>query len=117
MNLKYANAGLGFGLGALLWHFSPDLFGRKEPWDASVGIYLTCIFIFGLVSAIPSPRHFLIGPLSIFIGQFSYIWIVHGPGNLWPLSLAFGFVFYVPRSSWQFNVSNNLQGIFWIKEG
>ena len=93
---KHFNIITGLLLGASLWHFSPEVFGSKEPWDASVLLYLFCIFLFGIISSLPSPKNQWVGPFAVYLGQYAYIWTVHGPGNLWPLSLILGFFFLLP---------------------
>ena len=93
---KHFNIITGLLLGASLWHFSPEIFGSKEPWDSSVVRYLFIIFLFGIISTLPSPKNQWVGPFAVYLGQYAYIWTVHGPGNLWPLSLILGLFFLIP---------------------
>ncbi len=93
---KYLNAIIGFSLGALLWFLSPLILGHKEPWDASMPFYLIAILTFGALASIPSPKNYLVGPTFIYIGQFTYIFTVHGGGNLWPIALVLGIIYTIP---------------------
>lgn len=93
--MKYLNTAIGVILGALIWALSPRLTGLREPWDGAFAYYFGSLFLAGLVSALPCPRHWWKGTIGVYLGQYAFMFIVYGLGNLWPLSLLIGGVFMV----------------------
>ena len=93
--MKRANILVGMVLGATIWAISPILLGQKEAWD-NLPAYLVLLFLSGLVSPLANPSKWWQGIVGIYLGQFLFIFIVLGPGNLWPISLFAGAVLMFP---------------------
>ena len=93
--MKYLNAAIGLVLGSMIWALSPSLTGLREPWDGAFAYYFGCLFIAGLVSALPCPRHWWMGTIGVYAGQFAFMFIAYGLGNLWPLGIIIGSAFMV----------------------
>jgi hypothetical protein len=93
--MKHLNTALGILLGALIWALSPTLTGLREPWDGAFTYYVGSLLLAGAVSALPCPRYWWWGTIGVYAGQYAFMFIAYGPGNLWPLSLLFGAVFMI----------------------
>lgn len=91
--MKYLNLTIGIILGVLIWALSPRLTGLQEPWDGAFLYYFGFLFLAGLLSAIPSPRLWWVGTIGIYAGQWAYIFLLHGGGNLWPIGMIMSGIF------------------------
>ncbi|PLX26921.1 MAG: hypothetical protein C0600_10565 [Ignavibacteria bacterium] len=83
---QHANIILGILVGA--FYITLDHFGL---WDLEKDMYVLigAPFIMGLISAIPSPRHWWKGILGVYIGQWMMIFATGTAGNIWPIAMAF----------------------------
>jgi hypothetical protein len=76
-------------IGALAWAAVSALSGRREAWDStmyfSVAVPVVCVTsaILGFIEP-PKPSRWGIAPL---IGQFAWVLVTQGPGNLLPLGV------------------------------
>lgn len=85
----------GFFTGALIWWASPAFTGKAEPWDAEGGYYALALILAGLISALPSPRHFWLVPLGIYLGQLAYAFGFLPSGPLWAVGLVFAAMYCI----------------------
>lgn len=91
---------IGFILSFLIWFFSKQLFGHIEPWDGHgpLSYFPTLMFIGFLTGLID--KDFFIGPIGIYIGQFSAIAfsviLANEDWNLFPLTLIGLAIFLIP---------------------
>ena len=69
---------LATAFGAGVWALSPALFGKDEPWDASLPVYLLSMAIGGFILAAICPRLFWVPVAGIYIGQVTYCIAVMG---------------------------------------
>ena len=84
---------IGLGLGAAIWLLSPLITGRREPWDAEGGYYVTALLGTGLLGGLLAPKHRFSVALGVLGGQALVLLggVVAEPasGGLWPLGLLF----------------------------
>lgn len=97
---KWAGFIIGFALGFLIWFFSKQLFGNIEPWDGHGPLsYFPALMFIGFLTGLIS-KDFFIGPIGIYIGQFSaiafLIILANEDWNLFPLTIIGLFVFLIP---------------------
>lgn len=84
--------------GAAVWIFVAAVSGRREAWDSglyfSVGIPAVCLF--SMILAFHEPRRpWRWGVLPV-AGQFAWMLLSQGPGNLLPLGIIVFGVLSVP---------------------
>jgi len=91
--MKYSNAIIGIVLGVLIWAVYHSTTGQQEPWDGAPAFYFAALFGGGIVSAFPRPSNWWKGVIGIYAGQWLYIFLVHGGGNLWPLGMVMSAIF------------------------
>jgi hypothetical protein len=98
MKKDYWLYGLAVVTGIVVWVVVSTLSGRREAWDSQwyfiIGIPVVCVVstAFGFIE--PSkPWRWGVTPL---IGQFSWMLLTQGPGNLLPLGLLVFCVLSVP---------------------
>ena len=60
---------VGFSIGLLYWLLSPLIFGKHEPWDYSLSLYLTIVSIAGMIIGILAGKYFWAGIIGLYIGQ------------------------------------------------
>lgn len=88
---------LCFLWGAVIWVASPQLTGKVEPWDASSPLYVTSLFVAGLIGALMNRP--LRSAVAVWLGQsvgFMVSVFMHSDNaSLWPL----GLLIAVPISS------------------
>ena len=85
--MKFLNLIIGIILGALIWALSLRFTGLQEPWDGAFLYYFGCLFLAGLLSALPSPRNWLMGTFGVFAGQWAYMFLFLDGGNLWHIGM------------------------------
>jgi hypothetical protein len=83
----------GFVFGALIWWVSPTVTGHVEAWDAKGVYYPLSLVVAGVVAALLSPRHFVLAPVGIYLGQFAYAMVFLSGGPLWIAGLVFGVLY------------------------
>lgn len=98
MNKTYSMYGVAVAIGIVVWIGVSIASGRREAWDSglyfSIGMPIICIASAGLGFVEPN-RPWLWGVLPQ-LGQFLWMLLAQGPGNLLPLGMvAFG-IFSVP---------------------
>lgn len=76
-------AGAGLVLGALVWVISVPLTGQREPFDGPILYYAVSTFFAGALSAWPSPRHWWIALLSVYLGQHLYAFLAYPDTRAW----------------------------------
>ncbi len=93
--LMYAAAMLA---GALIWIVIVQVSGRSEAWDSdlyfSMGMPAMCVVSFALALAEPE-RSWRWG-IAPSVGQFVWLLLANGPGNLLPLGVVVFAVFSLP---------------------
>ena len=94
-DMKRTNILIGMMLGATIWAISPILLHQKEAWDSLLP-YLFLLFLSGVVSPSADPAKWWQGIIGIYLGQFLFIFIFLGPGNLWPISMFTGALLMFP---------------------
>lgn len=93
MNKDYWLYGLAIVIGAGVWVVVSTVSGRREAWDSEsyflIGMPVVCIASATLGFLEPSrPSRWGVAPL---VGQFFWMLLSQGPGNLLPLGIvAFG---------------------------
>lgn len=93
MNKDYWLYGLAVVIGAGVWVVVSTVSGRREAWDSEsyflIGMPVVCIASVTLGFLEPSrPSRWGVAPL---VGQFFWMLLSQGPGNLLPLGIvAFG---------------------------
>lgn len=55
--------------GDSVWRFSPQLFGKQEPWDASLTMYFLLMFLGGFAVSLICPRWFPVPLAGMYLGQ------------------------------------------------
>ena len=60
---------IGFVIGLLYWLLSPLIFGKHEPWDYSLSLYLIIVSIAGMIIGILAGKYFWAGIIGLYIGQ------------------------------------------------
>ena len=98
MKKDYWFYGLAVVTGIVVWVAVSTLSGRREAWDSQwyflISIPVVCVVSAALGFVEPSkPWRWGIAPL---IGQFSWMLLTQGPGNLLPLGLVVFGVLSVP---------------------
>jgi len=86
------NLVIGVTAGFLIWLLSMPLIGQAEPWDGEgVGFvyYPLALLLAGVLSALPSPKYFVVGSLGVFLGQLIQIILFQPSGGLWLVGLVF----------------------------
>jgi len=97
MKRKYVNnLVVGVLCGFSIWMISIPLLGISEPWDAegiAILFYPVSLVFAGVLSALPSPRHFLVGCVGVYFGQVLQ-WVLFHPGDgLWIIGAMFSLGF------------------------
>lgn len=90
---------VGLGLGALIWALSVPVTGTREPFDGSMLYYSVATFAAGAASALPSPRHWWLALLSVYLGQHLYGFAAYPDTREWFL---FGLVVNAVFPTWLF---------------
>ncbi len=84
--------------GAGIWIAIAAAYGRREAWDAtayfSVGIPAVCLV--SMVLAFRRPRRAWRWGVLPMAGQFAWMLLTQGPGNLLPLGIAMFAVLSIP---------------------
>ena len=89
---------LAVGTGILTWAVISAISGRREAWDSpwyfSVGVPVVCVIsaVLGWIEP-AKPWRWGVAPL---VGQFSWMLVTQGPGNLLPLGVVVFGVLSVP---------------------
>ena len=89
---------LAVGTGILTWAAISAMSGRREAWDSpsyfSVGIPVVCLMsaVLGYIEPL-KPLRWGVAPL---VGQFSWMLVTQGPGNLLPLGIVVFGVLSIP---------------------
>ena len=83
---KHANLLLGFLLGA--GYITLETLGLFDA-EKDMSIMIGATFVMGLISAIPSPAKWWKGMLGVYIGQWTLIFTIGEPGNIWPIAMVF----------------------------
>ena len=98
MKKDYCFYGLAVVTGIVVWVVVSTLSGRREAWDSQwyflIGLPVVCVVstAFGFIE--PSrPWRWGIAPL---IGQFFWMLLIQGPGNLLPLGVVVFGILSVP---------------------
>lgn len=87
---------IGFICGFLLCALSKIILGTSEPWDAegiAILYYPISLLLVGVISALPSPKHFLLGCVGIYFGQVAQALLFQASGPLWFIGAIYGLVF------------------------
>jgi hypothetical protein len=98
MKKDYWFYGLAAVAGIVVWIIVSTVSGRREAWDSQwyflIGVPVVCVVsaILGFVEASRSWR-WGVAPL---VGQFSWMLLTQGPGNLLPLGVIVFGVLSVP---------------------
>jgi hypothetical protein len=84
--------------GAAVWAYVANASGRREAWDSelyfSLGMPLVCLLSLAFGFFVPSrPVRWGIAPLA---GQFAWMLLSQGPGNLLPLGVIVFGVLSIP---------------------
>lgn len=95
----------GSVLGALVWAISVPLTGQREPFDGPILYYAVSTFVAGALSAWPSPRHWWIALLSVYLGQHLYAFLVYPDTRAWFL---FGLIVNALVPTWLFAAAGAL---------
>jgi small-conductance mechanosensitive channel len=98
MKKDYWLYGFAVVTGIVVWVFVSTVSGRREAWDSQwyvlIGIPVVCLVSAALGYVETSrPWRWGVAPL---IGQFSWMLLTQGPGNLLPLGLVVFGVLSVP---------------------
>lgn len=96
---------LGLTLGALIWALSIWVTGYREPFDGSMLYYACTTFLAGAASAMPSPRHWWVALISVYLGQHLYAFAAHPDLREWFL---FGLVVNALVPTWLFAAAGAL---------
>lgn len=94
-----ATAVVGLTLGALIWAISVPVTGHREPFDGSLLYYTLSTFFAGALSAWPSPRHWWLALLGVYLGQHLYMFIAYPDTRAWFL---FGLIVNALVPTWTF---------------
>jgi hypothetical protein len=89
MKKDYWMYGLAIGIGIVVWVAVSTVSGRREAWDSEwyflIGTPVVCVASAVLGFLEPSrPWRWGVAPLA---GQFSWMLLTQGPGNLLPLGM------------------------------
>ncbi|HXV68054.1 MAG TPA: hypothetical protein VD738_03940 [Nitrospira sp.] len=98
MNKDYCLYGLAIVIGIVVWIGVSTVSGRREAWDSEsyflIGMPVVCVASAALGFLAPSkPWRWGVAPLA---GQFAWMLLTQGPGNLLPLGLVVFGVLSVP---------------------
>src|SRR2546429_5909502 len=98
MKKEYWLYGLAVVTGILVWVVVSEASGRREAWDSQwyflISIPVVCVVSAALRFIEPSrPWRWGVAPL---VGQFSWMLLTQGPGNLLPLGVVVFGVLSVP---------------------
>ncbi len=77
---------VGLLAGAAIWWISPHFTGEIEAWDDK-SFYTTSLFLAGIIASLPSPPHFKMATLGIYVGQFLYMFLFLPLGPLWIIGM------------------------------
>lgn len=80
---QLAVATLGAMLGASIWAFAVEITGAREPFDGSMPAYALASFAAGAASALPSPRYWWLGALSVYLGEQLYAFVAFPDTRVW----------------------------------
>lgn len=95
-NLSKLNIIIGFICGFLIWALSKIIIGVSEPWDAegiAILYYPVSLLLAGVISALPSSKHFILGCVGIYCGQVAQVLLFRASGPLWLIGAFYGLVF------------------------
>jgi hypothetical protein len=85
-------------LGALVWYLITSQTGKREAWDSELyfvyGIPAVCLV--SLVAGFIEPRHAWRWGVMPLAGQFIWLLVTKGPGNLLPLGVIVFGIFSIP---------------------
>ena len=98
MNKDYWLYGLASGIGIAVWIAVSTVSGRREAWDSEsyflIGMPVVCAASAALGFLQPRrPWRWGVAPLA---GQFSWMLVTQGPGNLLPLGVVVFGVLSIP---------------------
>jgi hypothetical protein len=90
--------GVAVGVGILVWAIVSALSHRREAWDSQwyfmIGVPVVCVVSAVLGFIEPSrPWRWGVAPLT---GQFSWMLLTQGPGNLLPLGIVVFGILAIP---------------------
>jgi hypothetical protein len=98
MKKDYLFYGFAVASGIVVWVIVSTVSGRKEAWDSQwyflIGMPIVCI-VSATLGFIETSRPWRWG-VAPLIGQFSWMLLTQGPGNLLPLGLVVFGVLSVP---------------------
>lgn len=95
----------GLAFGALVWALSIPITGQREPFDGPILYYALSTFLAGAFGALPSPRHWWLGLLGVYLGQHLYALIAYPDTRAWFL---FGLVVNAMIPTWLFAAAGAL---------
>lgn len=75
----------GVLLGAAVWGFSVPLTGMREPFDSDGVYYPAAMFLAGVLATLPSPRHWWLAVLAVFLGERVYAFVMLPETRAWLL--------------------------------
>ena len=84
--------------GAIIWAFVAGASGKREAWDSELyfSVAIPCMCVLSMVLAYCEPARSWRWGVLPSAGQFGWMLLAQGPGNLLPLGIiAFG-VFSIP---------------------
>jgi hypothetical protein len=86
------------GCGAAVWIIVAQVSGRREAWDSGLyfSIGMPAICLMSLAFALFAPKRSWRWGVSPLVGQFVWMLISEGPGNLLPLGMIVFAVLSVP---------------------
>lgn len=90
--------GVAVGIGIAMWIVVSSLSGRREAWDSEwyflIGVPVICV-VSAALGFIETSRPWRWG-VAPLIGQFSWMLVTQGPGNLLPLGVVMFGVLSLP---------------------
>lgn len=89
----------------MIWAISVMATGQREPFDGSMTYYGLTMFAAGAVSAMPSPRHWWLGVISVYLGQHLYAFVAYPELREW---FIFGLVVNLLYPTWLFAAAGGL---------
>lgn len=92
-------AGLGLTLGALIWAAGAAVTGVREPFDGPLLYYGCATFAAGALATLPSPRHWWLAIISVYLGEHLYAFAAYPDTRAWFL---FGLVVNALVPTWFF---------------
>jgi len=85
----FINLVLSAAAGALIWALSPELAGKKEPWDSDSPYYFASLLVAGAVLGMIGPRYIWAHAAGIVLGQLVYMLVFLPVGPLIVLGVFF----------------------------